>query len=142
VAETRKFVCIACPRGCPLEVDAAPDGKGGLAALAVRGNACRRGEEYGRAEIVDPRRSLTSTVRTEGAAERRLPVRTAGGIPLGRLVEAARALDAVTARPPLKCGDVVVADLLGLGVDLVATDDLKAAGARDGAASPARRGRE
>ncbi|MBL8967334.1 MAG: DUF1667 domain-containing protein [Spirochaetaceae bacterium] len=137
MAETRKFVCIACPRGCPLEVDAEPDGKGGFAALAVRGNACRRGEDYGRAEIVDPRRSLTSTLRTEGAAERRLPVRTTGGVPLGRLVEAARALDGLVARPPLKCGDVIVNNLLGLGVDLVATDDLSAAAAADQGRKPA-----
>lgn len=124
---------MACPRGCALEVDVAEAPTGGLVVLAVRGNACRRGEDYGRAEVVDPRRSLTSTVRTEGTRRRRLPVRTSGTVPLGRLVEAARSLDSVVARPPVTCGEVLIRDLLGLGVDLVATDDL----AEDGAVSAA-----
>lgn len=125
MAEQRRFVCVACPRGCVLEVDVAQAPTGGLAALAVRGNACRRGEDYGRAEVADPRRVLTSTVRTEGSRLRRLPVRTAGTVPLARLVEAARSLDSVVARPPVTCGEVLIRDLLGLGVDLVATDDLE-----------------
>jgi len=126
---------VACPRGCALEVDVAEAPAGGREALAVRGNACKRGEDYGRAEVVDPRRSLTSTVRTEGTRRRRLPVRTSGTVPLGRLVEAARSLDSVVARPPMKCGQVLARDLLGLGVDLVATDDLEEEGAVPAAAA-------
>lgn len=129
--EKRNFVCIVCPKGCALEVDCsmAPDaigpGPGGPAAfLAVRGNACKRGEAYARSEVVDPRRSLTSTVRVADSKRRRLPVRSSGELPLGRLREAARALEPIVARPPIRCGDIVARDLLGLGIDLVATDDL------------------
>lgn len=123
--ETRKFTCIVCPRGCALEVDLASGAAGTQAVVReVRGNACKRGEDYGRTEVLDPRRSLTSTVRVEGLGRRRLPVRSSGEIPLARLVEASRALDAVVVRGHLHCGDIVMADLLGLGVDVVATDDL------------------
>jgi CxxC motif-containing protein len=128
MSETRRFVCIVCPRGCSLEVDV--DQVGSAAAMdsvrvvAVRGNSCKRGEEYARKEVVDPRRTLTSTVRTEGSARRRLSVKTAGSIPLGRLRDAARALDEVVVTAPVGCGDVLLRNLLGLGVDVVATDDL------------------
>lgn len=124
--ETRRFVCIVCPRGCSLEVEvlAGTGPAGGPGVVAVRGNSCKRGDEYARREVVDPRRTLTSTVRTSGSARRRLSVKTSGAIPLGSLRDAARALDGAVARPPLRCGDAVLEDLLGLGVKVVATDDL------------------
>jgi CxxC motif-containing protein len=116
--EVRAFVCIVCPRGCGLTV------RKGAGGIEVAGNACRRGADYGRAEVLDPRRSLSTTVRLEGMALRRLPVRSSAPLPLGRLMEAARALDAVVVDRPLRCGDVVVRDHLGLGVDIVATDSV------------------
>lgn len=146
--ETRHFTCIVCPRGCSLEVEMArgtssPDAaaaQGGAAVIAgspsilsVSGNGCKRGEDYARREVVDPRRSLTSTVRTRGLERRRLPVRSSGALPLGRLVEAARALDGIVVDKPMKCGDLVAKDLIGLGVDVIATDTIDAA-ETDGAA--------
>ena len=92
--ETRHFTCIVCPRGCSLEVELAD----GPTVLHISGNGCKRGEDYARREVVDPQRSLTSTVRTRGLERRRLPVRSSGTLPLGRLVEAARALDGVVIR--------------------------------------------
>lgn len=126
MAEPRRMVCILCPRGCALEVEVAagPASSPGPGAPKVRGNACRRGEAYGRAEVLDPRRSLSSTVRARGLARRRLPVRTSGPIPLGLLRRAAASLDSLEVDRPVRCGDVIVADFLGLGVDLVATDSL------------------
>ncbi len=119
----RKFVCVVCPRGCALEVET---DEGGL-LVGVSGNACRRGEDYARSEIADPRRVLTTTVAIRGAALRRLPVKTAGAVPLGRLVEVCRALDGLIVEAPVACGDVILRDLCGLGVDLVATDSLERA---------------
>jgi CxxC motif-containing protein len=125
MSDTRRFVCIVCPRGCALEVDV--DGAGGgatAAVLALRGNACKRGDEYGRREILDPRRILTTTVRASGLSRRRLSVRSAAEVPLRRFIEAVRALDAVAVTASVKCGDVIVTDLIGLGVDVLATDDI------------------
>ncbi|HUX42910.1 MAG TPA: DUF1667 domain-containing protein [Rectinemataceae bacterium] len=114
----KAMTCIICPRGCALEVEAATP-------PIVIGAACKRGVEYAARELSDPRRVLTSTVRVQGGRLRRLPVRTALPIPLPRLVEAARALDAIIVSPPLACGSVVAADWLGLGADLLAADDLE-----------------
>lgn len=128
MAETRSFVCVVCPRGCALEVELAPPAAPGLppSAARVRGNECRRGEEYARREVVDPRRSLTSTVRTADPAFPRLPVRSSGDIPLARLREAARALDGLVAPADAKVGQVLARDFLGLGVDILACDDMDA----------------
>ena len=116
---TKAMTCIICPRGCALEVETA------RSSPLVTGAACKRGVDYALRELVDPRRVLTSTVRCGSGPRRRLPVRTAAPIPLSRLVEAARALDAVVVVPPLACGRVIATDWLGLGTDLVAADDLE-----------------
>lgn len=125
MSERKEFTCIECPRGCRLAV-VTDNG-----TAAVTGNACPKGAAYGAQEAVAPMRTLTTTVVVEGSSRRRLPVRTAGELPLGRILDAMAAIDPVVARPPVRRGDVVVRDLLGLGVDLIATDDLAAGAASE-----------
>ena len=52
------LICITCPKGCHLTVDEENDYK-------VTGNACPRGAEYGRNEMLHPVRVITSTVKIE-----------------------------------------------------------------------------
>jgi len=117
--DEQSFVCVLCPRGCTLKVARSASGE-----LAVGGNGCPRGEAYGRSEILDPRRSLTTTVRTAFADRPRAPVKSSAPLPKARLADAVRALDELLVTRRLRCGDVVATDILGLGVDIVATDDL------------------
>lgn len=94
-----------------------PEGQG----MLISGNACPRGEAYARAELTHPTRVLTSTVRVEGAAHRRCPVKTAGAVPKESLFEIMRALDGVTLHAPVKAGATVLADVCGTGIDIVTT---------------------
>ncbi len=112
----RNFTCIVCPRGCKLAVDET--------TLEVTGNACPRGAEYARNEVVNPVRTVTSTVRVEGAAHPRCPVKTAAPVPKAKMLDVVRALDDIVLRAPVVCGQVVLADAAGTGVDIVATRDL------------------
>ena len=108
----KNFICIVCPKGCHLTVD--DDGN-------VSGNACIRGDKYGKQEAVDPKRTLTSTVRINSKMIRRLPVITSGDVPKGMVQEIVKYLDAVEVNAPIKVKDVVVENVMGLGVDIVAT---------------------
>ena len=112
----RSMICITCPRGCHLEVDEE--------TLEVRGNACEKGEQYGRSEVSNPVRVLTSTVRINGAFGTRLPVKTSKAIPKPLLFVAMREVNRVVATSPVHIGDVLVPNLLGTGADLVATKDM------------------
>jgi CxxC motif-containing protein len=122
--ETHGYLCTGCPLGCRLEVDAI-DGD----VVEVRGFSCKRGERYGRQEHVDPRRPLSTTVWIEGASIRRVPVRSADAIPKAMVLEVAHALRGVRLRAPVHRGDVVLADALGTGVDVIVTRDLGRVGA-------------
>ena len=114
----KNLICIVCPKGCHLQVD---EDNG----YAVTGNSCPRGAEYGKAELLHPTRVLTSTVRVDGGLHRRLPVKTTAPIPKELLFQAMEALNGVTLTAPVTVGQVVLHDLLGTGVDVVATREMK-----------------
>lgn len=107
---TRVIACTACPTGCVMRV------VGG----ALRGNACARGAAFARAELEQPLRLFTGTVKTVGSKRHLLPVRTSAEVPKDALLAVARACRRVTAQAPVAPGDVVCENVAGTGVGLVA----------------------
>lgn len=112
-----ELICIVCPKGCHLHVDEENDYK-------VTGNSCEKGEEYGKMELKNPTRVITSTVRCNGGAHSRCPVKTDGAIPKKLIFDAMRILDDVTLTAPVKLGQVVVENVCGTGANFVATRGL------------------
>ena len=117
----KSIICTVCPQGCRITV------KGeGEKIESVTGFTCPRGETYARQEFVCPMRILTGSVRTENAAEPLLPVRSAERIPRDKIPECMKILRTVKVKPPVAIRDVVVKDILGTGVDIVASGELAA----------------
>jgi CxxC motif-containing protein len=114
---TTSYLCIGCPLGCRLEVDE----DAGHQIVEIRGFACKRGKEYAAQEHMAPERMVTTTVRLVGGALARLPVKTRTPVPKTLALAVCGALRAVTVTAPVAVGDVVLADVLGTGVDVVAT---------------------
>ena len=111
-----EIICINCPMGCPLSVDL-ENGKVGC----VAGAACKKGVEYAERECTNPTRIVTSTVPVRGGGLRRVPVKTSRAIPKGNIADCLRGLKSVELEAPVAIGDVVVANVCGTGVDIVAT---------------------
>ena len=109
-----ELICIVCPKGCHLKVDEEN-------GYAVTGNSCEKGVAYGKKELTNPTRVVTSTVRVEGSEKRRVSVKTSRDIPKGKMMEAVALLDSVTLTAPVHIGDVVLENILGTGADFVAT---------------------
>jgi CxxC motif-containing protein len=118
VVEQKYFPCPQCARGCSLDVVVDGD------SVLVSGNACPQGEAFGRQEALMPMRPLVTSVRASGGVRPRLQVCGTGDIPLTRLLEAMDALDALSVEAPVVGGQLVVTDLLGLGIDVVAREAL------------------
>jgi len=117
----RDLICICCPIGCELQAELQNG-----AIVAVTGQQCKRGEAYARQEVLAPKRSLTTTVRAEGQTVGVLPVRTDGDIPKELIFDCMAALKDVRVVLPVAAGDVVVRDICGTGVDVIATGVLEA----------------
>ena len=115
----RELICIGCPMGCPLTVTL-----DGGAVVTVQGNTCPRGDAYARRECVAPVRTVTGTVAIEGAALPVLPVRTNGEIPKTQVFDVARALRTVKVQAPIAIGDVVLQNVCGTCVDVVAAKNM------------------
>ena len=111
------LICIRCPRGCNL-VATVVDGE----VASVTGNACKRGETYARDEVTHPMRVVTSSVPVDGSdLVHMVSVRTKGDVPKGSMSGVIDALRGVRLTAPVRIGDVVVPDVCGTGVDVVAT---------------------
>ncbi len=113
----KELVCIVCPKGCRLHVD---DENGFL----VTGNTCARGAEYGKNEILNPTRVLTSTVKIEGALYRRCPVKTDAPVPKGKLFDIMEALNDITLASPVTVGQKVLENVCGTGANVIVTKSL------------------
>ena len=114
----KELICIVCPKGCHLKVDENND-------YAVTGNGCPRGAEYGKAELTNPTRVVTSTVRCVGGSYPRCPVKTNGVIPKGKMFEVMEALNHVELMAPVTVGQVVIENVCGTGVNVVSARTVK-----------------
>ena len=115
----KDFYCTVCPSECHLAVTL----DGGGSVVSVTGNNCPRGERFGRQEATCPMRVLASTARLEGSqtGEPLIPVRTREAIPLSLQAQAMDAIRRVHVVAPVKMGDIVLANVCGTGVDVVAS---------------------
>ncbi len=116
----RKFICVSCPLGCDLNVIVDDDGE----VASVTGNSCQRGMAYAKTEVKDPRRIFVSTVRVRGGRLPVCPVCSKTPAPKGKLKEIARAVAELNVKAPIKIGQVLIHNVCGTDVDIVASRDL------------------
>lgn len=117
--ERKELICIGCPLGCNLTVE-----MDGGQVVSENGNTCKRGDDYARKELTDPRRIVTSTVPVAGGNLPVVSVKTASDIPKGKIRECLCALKGVTLTAPVQIGDVIVENVADTGVDVVATKSI------------------
>ena len=114
------LTCIVCPNGCDIEVETAPDG----GILSIEGQTCRRGEEFAHQEILDPQRTISSSVRLTGGELPLVSVRLSRPVPRARIPEVMEAIRALTLEAPTRIGDVALGHVLGLDSDVIVTKNV------------------
>jgi len=118
--EKKELVCICCPLGCSLTAEKEDDGE-----VRIFGNTCSRGEVYGKKEMTDPTRIVTTTVRVKGGSLLAASVKTKEGIPKNKISECMQRLQKVEIEAPVHIGDIILTDVAGTGIDVVATKEVK-----------------
>lgn len=119
--EIKELVCIGCPLGCNLKVEIGED-----KSMEVTGNTCPRGADYAKKELTDPRRIVTSSVRVNGGHLPSVSVKTKTDIPKDRIFDCVKALKDVELDAPVVIGQVVVENVAGTGVTVIATKNVYA----------------
>ena len=115
----KTYTCIVCPKSCRIVLY--DDGE----KRSVTGNGCKRGESYALNEYENPMRMITTTVRVIGGKPGLLPVISTGEVPRDKLMACMAELYATVTSAPVKQGDVIVENVLGLNVDIIASRDIK-----------------
>jgi CxxC motif-containing protein len=116
---TEKVICVTCPKGCTLEVT-----KDGETVISIL-NGCKRGHEYAKQELTDPRRMVASSVRISGGIHPLLPVYTSAPFPKPRIPELLKALREVEVSAPVKLEQPILENALGTGINVLASREMK-----------------
>ena len=120
IGDVKEMICINCPMGCMLTVTM-ENGE----VTEVKGNTCPKGDIYARKEVVNPTRIVTSTVRITGGDKERVSVKTASDIPKDKIFEVMKDIDNAVVAAPAHIGDVLVKNVAGTGVDVIATRNVE-----------------
>lgn len=120
----KELTCICCPLGCQITVDFDEAAK---KVVSVTGNGCPRGAAYAPKEVVNPTRIVTSSVPVSGGDMARVSCKTASDIPKGKIFAIMDEIRKASAKAPVHIGDVLIHDVCGTGVDVVATRNIHVA---------------
>jgi CxxC motif-containing protein len=115
-AETgaKTITCIMCPNGCEITHD-------------LNGGMCAKGPEYVKNEILNPKRTLTTSVRVTGGTLPLVSVKTTGGIPKDQMMEGMKLVSELFVTAPVEAGQLIRKDFMEEGIDLIATKSVKKA---------------
>lgn len=111
-----RLTCVLCPVGCELEV--ARTAAGGV---AVAGNQCDKGLPFAEEEVLHPRRNLATSVPVKGTAARMVSVRLSAPVPREMIFPVLAEIAKLRPEAPVRRGQVLIADVLGTGADVLAT---------------------
>lgn len=79
---------------------------------------------YARKEVTNPTRIVTSTVKVSNGTAGYGVCKDEGDVPKEKIFDCMRALKDVTVQAPVHIGDVVLKNVAGTGVDMVATKNV------------------
>lgn len=114
----KELVCIVCPNGCPMLIEDMGN------SINVTGNRCKRGIDFAVSEMTHPMRTICSTVKTSFLKVPVLPVRVSKDIPKDKIFDVMDAINQVVLTEIVASGDVIIKNVLGLDVDIIATSNI------------------
>ena len=121
MAKEVELICTACPQGCTLTA-VIENGE----VIEVRGYNCKKGLDYGVAEMTDPRRMVATTVKVKNGFHPLLPVYTERPVPKPLIPQILDEIRKVEVTAPVKMKSVIVENVLGTGVNVLASRDMPA----------------
>lgn len=110
----KELTCIRCPMGCQITAEI-ENGN----VISIKGNTCKRGEEYAKSECLHPERIVTSTVRT--VTGDMISVKTDHPIPKENIFDCMQIINGASVAETTHTGDVIIPNVFG--ANIVATSE-------------------
>lgn len=115
-----KVTCIVCPLGCSIDIKVEND-----QVVDISGNDCKRGIDFAKTEFYNPQRMVTTMVSLSHGEYRFLPVISESEIPKKNLKDCIHMLQNIKVQAPIKMGDIVIENILGTGINIIAAKTAK-----------------
>ena len=96
----------------------------GLGALTADSALSGRGVDFAVSELTHPMRTISGTMRTVFPELPVAPVRVSAEIPKERIFDVMHEISRTEIKTRMRRGDVVIANVLGLGADVIVTGDM------------------
>ncbi len=116
---TKTIPCKNCPNGCEITVET--DGE---ILVNTKGANCSNGLMYVEQVLFAPVKIAKTFVKVEGGEKTQVNVTTNEPIPKSRLFDVIKAAHKMTVKAPIHAGQIVIQNVLGLGVDFIAETDV------------------
>ncbi len=112
----KTITCIECPNGCQITVNLE-----GKEIKEISGYICPRGKTYAENEVTEPRRVLTTTVKTDDG--RVVAVKTDKPIRKENIFEVMNKVNMLRVKTPVQIGNIVC-HCIDEDINLIATSNL------------------
>lgn len=122
--DMREMTCINCPIGCNLKVYGDREEN-----IRVEGNKCPRGLQYGKDEVLNPKRMVTSSaplsVDENTGIYQMISVKTSEAVPKNLIFSVLEEIKRIDLKKEgiktIEVGDVLLENVCNTGADIVAT---------------------
>ncbi len=116
----KKMTCILCPNGCKLKVQVSGDN-----TLSLTGGKCSKGMLFAEQEIKDPQRNIATSILVTKGDLPLVSVRLTDSISKDKILDVVAAIKKMSVHAPVISGQVLIENVLGLGVDVISTKNIK-----------------
>jgi CxxC motif-containing protein len=120
MTDEKVITCIICPIGCKISVKS--DGKD---FEITNGNKCIKGVDYARAEALDPKRMLTSSILVNNGEWPLVSVKSSKPIPKKKLFLVLKEIKEAKVNAPVKLGQNIIKNVANTKINIVATKSIK-----------------
>lgn len=115
----KELICVICPNGCELkaEIEEGPR----IEVKEITGELCEKGPVWAEQELVNPVRTIASSIIIDGGDYPLVSVRTDAPIPLKSISDVMNRVKSSRVKAPVRIGDILIKGPAGTSCNIIAT---------------------
>jgi CxxC motif-containing protein len=114
----KNITCILCPIGCEIRINKKE-------LLVINGVKCKKGIQYSKNEVLNPKRILTTSILVKNGVLPLLSVKTSKPIPKEKIFKILKIIKNTSVNAPIEIGEIIIKNILNTGSDIIATKTIK-----------------
>ena len=115
----KELICVICPNGCELRavIEEGPQKE----IKEITGELCEKGPVWAEQELLNPMRTIASSIVVDGGDYPLVSVRTDTAIPLKSISSVMKTIKSVRVEAPVRIGDILIREPAGTSCNIIAT---------------------